>query len=97
MSEEWIPWKKRPGNRERYLELKRAYRERARAHNKPKPRPKRCEVCGREGDTVNDHCHTTGKFRGFICMWCNSALGFAKDNPNILRKLAEYLEQRIKS
>lgn len=38
-----------------------------------------------------DHCHTTGKVRGILCSGCNLAIGHAKDNPDRLRKLAEYL------
>jgi hypothetical protein len=40
-----------------------------------------------------DHDHTTGKVRGLLCRRCNSALGMAKDDPNILRSLIAYLEQ----
>ena len=58
-------------------------------------RPGRCEACGRAAArTVWDHDHITGKFRGWLCNGCNSALGFAYDDPATLRALAEYLEQR---
>jgi hypothetical protein len=59
----------------------------------------KCQVC--EADATNsstwsrlvvDHCHTTGEIRGFLCQPCNMALGSARDNPTILRKLANYLE-----
>lgn len=40
-----------------------------------------------------DHCHRTGVIRGLLCSNCNSALGHAKDQPAILRKMAEYLER----
>lgn len=39
-----------------------------------------------------DHSHATGSFRGWICSYCNRSLGFARDKPETLRKLAEYLE-----
>ncbi len=39
-----------------------------------------------------DHCHNTGKIRGLLCPSCNLTLGYAKDNPTILRSLATYLE-----
>lgn len=65
-----------------------------------RPRPDACEVCGgtnyagngRLGvKTVFDHDHQTGKFRGWLCDACNTALGLLKDNPDTLRKLADYL------
>jgi hypothetical protein len=59
----------------------------------------KCSVCECEvtnsaqwGRLVVDHCHNTGKIRGFLCQPCNMALGSARDNPTTLRKLADYLE-----
>ena len=58
----------------------------------------KCLVCGvkhKEGKTTKlhvDHCHETGKVRGLLCMHCNLAAGFAKDDPVRLRSLADYLE-----
>lgn len=58
-----------------------------------------CEVCG--GDNVDhstagrlciDHDHATGKVRGVLCSRCNRILGAAKDDPSLLRRLADYLE-----
>lgn len=58
-----------------------------------RPRPKVCEVCGLPSvRTLHfDHCHKTGKFRGWLCSGCNAALGHVKDNPKTLVKLAKYL------
>jgi hypothetical protein len=39
-----------------------------------------------------DHDHETRIVRGILCQHCNSALGFARDSPVILRACAEYLE-----
>lgn len=58
-----------------------------------------CEVCGAtEGDSRGyrlnvDHCHATGRIRGILCRRCNTALGQAKDDPGLLRRLADYLER----
>lgn len=41
-----------------------------------------------------DHSHITGIVRGLLCGNCNVALGNAKDDPVILRRLADYLEAR---
>ena len=59
----------------------------------------KCAVCGiNPGDNpyarLNvDHCHTTGKVRELLCGGCNGAMGLVKDNPDTLRKLADYLEK----
>lgn len=53
-----------------------------------------CQVCSKDvGHSIClDHCHKTGKFRGFLCNGCNLALGSVGDDPERLRKLAAYLE-----
>ena len=56
-------------------------------------RPNNCDVCEILCNPVFDHDHVTGKFRGWICRWCNNALGFIKDNPEILKRLLIYLER----
>jgi len=59
-----------------------------------RPRPKFCEVCGRNDSRIHfDHCHTLGHFRGWLCGKCNTILGMADDNPDILTKLAAYLKR----
>jgi len=30
--------------------------------------------------------------RAVLCQWCNNALGYAFDNPTVLRRMADYLE-----
>lgn len=57
-----------------------------------RPCPDQCEVCGNvELRIVFDHNHSTGKFRGWLCSPCNTALGHARDNPALLQKLIDYL------
>lgn len=41
-----------------------------------------------------DHCHTTGKVRGVLCMACNLALGMVKECPSRLSGLASYISTR---
>ena len=39
-----------------------------------------------------DHNHDTGEFRGILCLTCNTLLGMAKDNKEILLEAINYLE-----
>lgn len=60
-----------------------------------RPKPDTCDVCSSVGDSHGihfDHCHMTAQFRGWLCGRCNVALAMARDNPQILRKLADYVE-----
>lgn len=66
--------------------------------NAPRPMPEQCETCGTFGKETKqglcyDHCHTTGKFRGWLCNRCNVALGMVKDNSETLVALSEYLKK----
>lgn len=55
-------------------------------------RPDTCPICGGKDKICYDHDHTTGMFRGWLCGPCNTILGLAKDDPEVLRGLADYLE-----
>lgn len=56
----------------------------------------RCAICGgmpRKHVLAVDHDHQTGEIRGLLCSRCNhKLLGSANDDPNRLRKAADYLE-----
>lgn len=57
----------------------------------------KCPVCGDPPalpfNTFDlDHDHETGLIRGLLCRPCNIALGGARDNPTILRALADYVD-----
>lgn len=56
-----------------------------------------CPICKYESKPVVDHCHETGFVRGLICRGCNTALGLVRDDPRILRALADYLEKSAKA
>lgn len=55
----------------------------------------RCATCGErpEERLCVDHNHTTNAIRDLLCSRCNHALGNARENPAILRAMADYLER----
>ena len=56
---------------------------------------KGCMICGTKEEETKlfiDHCHKSGKVRGALCRGCNSLLGFAKDDPEVLRNAIKYLK-----
>jgi hypothetical protein len=54
-----------------------------------------CAICGGPPDTrwkklAVDHCHSTGKVRGLLCMVCNTMLGrFERNKEKIMEYLAK--------
>jgi hypothetical protein len=54
-----------------------------------------CAVCGHPPKRYRlslDHDHKTMALRGLLCHACNRLIGFARDNPERLRRAADYLE-----
>ena len=60
-----------------------------------------CAICGKpetkaiKGSVCHlsvDHDHQTGRLRGLLCRACNLVLGYASDNPQVLRRAAKYIE-----
>lgn len=58
-----------------------------------RPRSKTCDICWSNERIVFDHCHNSGKFRGWLCDRCNRTLGQVKESIPLLRKLIAYLEK----
>lgn len=63
-----------------------------------------CAICGQPEQYVNkgstepsklaiDHCHETGLIRELLCRNCNAMIGYAHDNPEILKKAIAYLKK----
>lgn len=54
----------------------------------------KCAICKIESEKlVVDHCHSTGKVRGLLCIICNYGLGYFKDNPKSLSSAMKYLSK----
>jgi hypothetical protein len=56
-----------------------------------------CAICGeppKEGSHLHvDHCHKTGVVRALLCRGCNVAIGSMRENPDIMRRAALYVEK----
>lgn len=56
-----------------------------------------CAICrdtNSDGRRLHvDHCHDALHVRGLLCFRCNAVLGNVNDDPEILRKAAEYLDR----
>ena len=64
--------------------------------------PKTCERCNKpESSKLNgkvkslclDHCHETGKFRGWLCSKCNTGIGLLGDTLSDLCEAVDYLKR----
>jgi hypothetical protein len=52
-----------------------------------------CAICRKSAQRLClDHCHSTGKVRGFLCRKCNLGLGCYDDDPNLTAAATAYLK-----
>jgi hypothetical protein len=60
-----------------------------------RPAPQLCECCGKperpERGICLDHDHPSGKFRGWLCHKCNTAIGALGDNWQGVYAALDYL------
>ena len=57
----------------------------------------KCKICGIPLEGLKrkpsvDHDHVSGKVRGLLCVKCNTIIGFANDDIDILLKAIAYLK-----
>lgn len=54
-----------------------------------------CAICKRKFDGAYppfvDHNHSTGKVRELLCRSCNSAIGYANEDTQVLQRMIEYI------
>src|SRR5262245_26042367 len=87
-------WRKRNPDKVRLMCRKGNWR----FHKRPtptRPMPTHCECCGLPSKSDRalhlDHCHTTGKFRGWLCHGCNLGLGHFGDSIPRMELALDYL------
>ncbi len=89
--------KRYAANPEHKHALNRKYlmKKRNRIRQPSRLEPKICELCRKvpEGKLCLDHCHATGKFRGWLCRSCNMAIGKLGDNREGLLQAIAYLDR----
>ena len=67
-----------------------------RKHKSKKPIDLICECCNNKVEhklLCFDHCHSTGKHRGWICNKCNTGIGSLGDNIEGVQNALNYLER----
>ena len=52
-----------------------------------------CDICKAVCFPYRDHCHTTGRQRGTLCINCNTGIGMFKDSVELLGKAITYLDK----
>lgn len=57
-----------------------------------------CAICGTHQSLLRramcvDHNHVTKKVRGLLCDHCNRAIGYAREDTNILLNMVKYIEE----
>lgn len=58
----------------------------------------KCAICFESEDNLTrrlavDHCHKTGKIRGLLCTYCNTAIGKLKEDIDIMERAIAYVEK----
>jgi hypothetical protein len=56
-----------------------------------------CAICQAAPAAHVDHDHETGAVRALLCFNCNGGLGQFKDDPEVLRAAADYVEEHRRS
>tara|TARA_B100000927_G_C16401087_1_gene443425 strand:- start:247 stop:651 length:405 start_codon:yes stop_codon:yes gene_type:complete len=53
-----------------------------------------CDICGATDRTLLlDHCHETKEFRGWLCIKCNTAIGYFHEDLDLMYKAINYVKE----
>jgi hypothetical protein len=52
-----------------------------------------CPICLMREAVAVDHDHHNGSVRAILCSQCNAALGHLFDDPIVIRRAAQYLDE----
>lgn len=52
-----------------------------------------CAICSVTENVFVDHNHKNGTLRGLLCSHCNSMIGFARENIEVLAKAIKYIRE----
>lgn len=60
----------------------------------------KCKICGVHQANLKkalhiDHCHSKLHVRGLLCQHCNSAIGFFRDNIEVMKTAIKYLQGEL--
>ena len=50
-----------------------------------------CAICREDRRLVIDHCHSTGRVRGLLCVACNGGIGALKESAAVMASALRYL------
>jgi len=90
-----------------YSRLKRYGVDQKSYHEMLAAQGNKCAICGTKDPATHrtkhtpepafcvDHCHKTGRVRGLLCGYCNTGIGKLRDNPDIMRRAAQYVESNL--
>lgn len=56
----------------------------------------KCAICGCKPEGRKfaiDHDHKTDKIRGLLCFRCNVAVGFFRDDPDLMLCASQYIDE----
>ena len=58
------------------------------------PKHESCDICGATDRTLLlDHDHDTKEFRGWLCVKCNTAIGYFHEDINLMNKAINYVKE----